>query len=572
MVLTFTLPWGNVGAQNTSRKHHKKHKKEQGLSEKQKLEESDLFSRAISLKETGKLRAADSLLQLALQINPLDAAANYEKARLMAATGNKKQALLLSKKAMDTDTTNVWYKVLFARLSKANGNYTDYVKTYEKLVKLQPENEDFVQEMAMAYTFTGDYANAVKAYVDLENLVGVQPFLSQKIAALYLRLDEKDKALAEYEKLIKSQPDETRPYALLAAFAAKNGFPKKAEEAYHKIIELNPKDPYVHISLADFYRKAGKLELSFEELKQGFANAQLDVQTKINLLINYYSGKLTDEQRGQALELAKIIIKTHPNEQLSKSFYASMLYENKKYAEARKLLRKLVVEAPNNYPSWEQLLFCDLYLEDYQNIIKDADTSIDVFPSRPIPYLLGGIGNFQLKNYAAAKTQLEKGKNLVTGNQALLEQFYSTLGDTYHELKMKKAAYKAYDEVLKLNPENTVVLNNYAYYLALDKQQLDKAAQMAKKAVAADPYNQNNLDTYAWVLYNQKKYEQALSWEEKAINNGGKSSGVVVEHYGDILYRMGKKKEAIQQWQKAKKLKDHSDLLNKKLKYGKIFE
>ncbi len=572
MILAFTLSLSSANAQNTSRKHHKKHKKEQVLSEKQKLEEADLFTRAVSFKETGKLRSADSLFQRALKIDPGDAAANYEEAQLMAVAGKKKQALLLSKKAMDNDTTNVWYKVLFARLSKANGNYTDYVKTYEKLVKIQPQNEDFVQEMAMAYTFTGDYADAVKAYVDLENLVGVQSFLSQKIAALYLRLDEKGKALAEYEKLIKSQPDETRPYALLAAFATKNGYPEKAEEAYHKIIELNPQDPYVHISLADFYRKEGKPELSFEELKQGFANANLDVQTKINLLINYYSGKLTDEQRSQALELAKIIIKTHPNEQLSRSFYASMLYENKKYAEARKLLRKVVVESHDNYQPWEQLLFCDLYLEDYQNLIKDADTCIDVFPLRPISYLLGGIGNFQLKDYTVAKTQLEKGKNLVTNNSALLEQFYSTLGDTYHELKMKKAAYKAYDEVLRLNPENTVVLNNYAYYLALDKQQLDKAAQMAKKAVEADPYNQNNLDTYAWVLYEQKKYELALSWEKKAINNGGDSSGVVIEHYGDILYRLGKKKEAMEQWQKAKKLKDHSDQLDKKLKYGKIFE
>jgi len=542
------------------------------LSEKQKREESDIFTRAISLKETGQLQQADSLLKRALQLNPDDAAANYEEARLLAAVDSQKQALLLAKNAMQIDSSNIWYRVLFAQLSKANGNYQDYVSNYKKLVALQPQNEDFVQELAMAYTFIGNYAEAVKAYLDLENLVGIQESLSQKIAALYLRLGEKDKALNEYTKLVKEQPDDERAYAILAAFASKNGFSQIAEEAYYKIIELNPNDPYVHISLADFYRKAGKMELSFEELKHGFTNPKLDAKTKINLLLNYYSGNLSEKEREQALQLAKIIVETHPHEQITKSFYASMLFENKLYKEARLLLRKLVVAYPDKYSGREQLLFCDLYLEDYQNLVKDADKSLDLFPDQPVPYLLGGVGYFQLKNYTEAKIRLEKGKKLAANNTALLEQFYSTLGDTYYELKMKQEAYTAYDEVLKINPGNAVVLNNYAYYLSLDKVQLDKAAKMAKRAVDTDPYNQNNLDTYAWVLYQQKKYKEALGWEEKALNNGGKSSGVVVEHYGDMLYRLGKKKEALTQWKKAKKLKDHSDLLDKKLKNGKIVE
>jgi tetratricopeptide (TPR) repeat protein len=542
------------------------------LTEKQKREASDLFTRAISLKETGHLQQADSLLKRVLAMNPNDAAANYEEAQLLAASGNEKQALSMAGHSVQLDSTNIWYRVLFAKLSKANGNYQDYVNNYKKLASIQPQNEDFVQELAMAYTFTGDYAQALKAYLKLENLVGVQEFLSQKIAALHLRLGEKEKALNEYKKLVKVHPDEERSYALLAAFASKNDFPQVAEEAYYKIIELNPTDPYVHISLADFYRKAGKKELAFEELKHGFTNPKLDAKTKINLLLNYYSGNLSESERKQALQLAEIIVGAHPHEQAAQSFYASMLFQNKSYKEAREMLRKLVVNYPDQYPGREQLLFCDLYLEDYQNLIKDADECLDRFPKQPVPYLLGGVGYFQLKNYTEARIRLEKGKQLTANNSALLEQFYSTLGDTYYELKMKDEAYHAYEEVLQINPGNTVVLNNYAYYLSLDKKQLDKAARMAKKAVDADPYNQNNLDTYAWVLYQQKKYEEALSWAEKALNNGGKSSGVVVEHYGDMLYRLGKKKEAMLQWKKASKLKDHSDLLDKKIKNGKIIE
>ena len=556
------------------KKHHKNRKKHQQtvLTSQARYKEADLFARAVMYKQTGRIHQADSLLSLALQINPKDAAANYEKARLLSAYGKNEAALALAKKAVEIDSTNKWYQVLYADLSKVNGDYQAYLNTYKKLCKKEPGNVNFENELAFAYYFTGDYQHAVQAYRKVEMLVGITPQLTRQIADLYLRLDKKDSALMQYEQLVKFNPENTRSYAMLAEFASKNELPKTAEWAYRQIIRLNPQDPYVHISLADFYRKNGKPAKAFEELKEGFANPKLDVKTKVNLLIAYYSGHLNDEKRAQALVLASVIKKAHPGDSLAETFYASMLYQNKKYKEARPLFRKLLSSDSANYALWEQLLFCDLYLNDSSQLVADAPQAIKNFPQKPIPYLLGGIAEFQLKHYQKAKAYLEKGKDLAAGNANLLENFYSTLGDTYHALKENQKAYAAYEQVLHLNSENTIVLNNYAYYLALDGVQLDKAAAMAKKAVDLDPYNQNNLDTYAWVLYKQKKYNQALKWEQKALDNGGKTSGVVVEHYGDILYRLGKHQEALAQWKKALKLKDHSKLLKKKVKTGKLYE
>ena len=99
-----------------------------------------------------------------------------------------------------------------------------------------------------------------------------------------------------------------------------------------------------------------------------------------------------------------------------------------------------------------------------------------------------------------------------------------------------------------------------------------QAEKMAKLAVELDPYNQNNLDTYAWVLYKLNKYDKALEWIEKAYNNGGKESGVVLEHYGDILYQLGSKDKALDFWKQALEKEDYSDLLNKKVDDQKLYE
>ncbi len=556
----------------SSMQHLHKNKTNNVLTQKQKYKEADLFARAITLKETGHLKMADSLLQKALTINPNDPAANYELAAMTISTGNVKKAMQYAAKAIKLDSTNKWYRVLYGNIAKMDGNYKAYVNSFKKLVEKYPENEQFVQELANAYNFTGDYKDAVKMYIKLQGLIGRQERLSQKIANLYVRLGEKSKALNEYEKLIQYNPDNPRSYALLAEFATKNNFPEKAELAYKKIIALNPKDPYVHISMADFYRKQKEKKKAFEELVKGFSNPLLDVKTEINLLAAYYSGNLNDEQTKQALELATVMKKVHPNNKLAEAFYASMLYQNKKYEQARPLLQKAISNNPDNYALWEQLLFTDLGLQKYSILLSDADSVIKKFSYKPIPYMMAGIATFQNKKYKESVKYLLKGKNLVAGNNSLLEQFYSSLGDAYHELKMKNKAYNAYDYALKLNPDNAIVLNNYAYYLAEDGTNLNKAEKMAAKAVKIDPYNQNNLDTYAWVLFKLKKYQQALNWEEKALNNGGKDSGVVVEHYGDILFKLGEKKKAFTEWKKALKLKDHSKNLLKKIKTGKLIE
>jgi tetratricopeptide (TPR) repeat protein len=542
------------------------------LTEKQRYNESDLFVKAVEQRELGNLQNALELIDKALVINPEDPAALYEKARLLLALGRTDEAMQAAKSATNYNTSNKWYKALYANIAKANGNYPEYVRAYEQLVNENPNDLNFLNELAYAYYFTGKYQKAIQVYDKIEEQVGINESLTTQKVQLYDNIGKKDEAVAEYEKLIKLFPDESRYYALLAEYCSKNQMNDKAIWAYNQIVKINPEDPYVHISLADFYKKEGNDQKAFEELKTGLANPKLDLKTKVNLLITFYSGQLTDEQRKQALELSDILRNTHPNDPLSETFYASMLYENNEYGKSRELLKEIIKENSSNYGLWEQMLFCSLYLEDYPTLVKDSEDAVDLFPTYPLPYFFAGIANFQLKDYVKAKAFLESGKEFVVNNNALLEQFYSSLGDTYNELENYEASYAAYDKALSLNPENSIVLNNYAYYLSLRSINLDKAAKLAKKAVELDPYNENNLDTYSWVLYKQGKYHEALDWIKKAYNNGGDSSGVVLEHYGDIYFKLKKPGEALKYWKQAKTKKDYSEFLDKKIKDEMLYE
>jgi tetratricopeptide (TPR) repeat protein len=194
-----------------------------------------------------------------------------------------------------------------------------------------------------------------------------------------------------------------------------------------------------------------------------------------------------------------------------------------------------------------------------------ASEAVKLFPNQSFIYFFKGFGAFQLKKYNEAVDALSFGVKLITEKDDTYRDFLTFLGEAYYQTGEKEKAYKTFDKLLKIDSENIMVLNNYAYYLSLDNKNLEKAAQMSKKTIEKEPENSKYLDTYAWIVYKQKKYSEALIYIEKAIVTGENISDVVLEHYGDILYKNKDVNKALIQWKKAKVKGEGSGNLDKKI-------
>ena len=160
----------------------------------------------------------------------------------------------------------------------------------------------------------------------------------------------------------------------------------------------------------------------------------------------------------------------------------------------------------------------------------------------------------------------------MSADKKLTASFDTSIADIYHELGNKEKAYQYYDRVLKNDPENVYVLNNYAYFLSVENKRLDDALKMSATTVEKEPKNVTYLDTYAWVLYKLERYKDAKKWMEKLFSYDKNPQGVNYEHYGDILYKLGDVNKAVQNWKKAKKLGDTSEFIDQKIKDEKIYE
>ena len=475
-------------------------------------------------------------------------------------------------KAVTIDPSNEWYKTLLVQIYQEQKDYRSAEKIIKRMIEDDPNDYEHRQDLALNYIYQGEYKDAIEVYDDIEERIGVNEQISIQKQKLYLLLGKGNDAIEEIRKLTEAFPEEVRFLEMLADMYVPEEKWDEALETYEKILEVDPDNPYINISLSDYYRKKGNEEKSLEYLKAGFSNPALDIDSKVQILLAYYSvNEIYNELKDEAFSLAEILVNTHPDDPKAHSIYADLLYQDNRFEDARESFRKVISLDSSKYLVWEQLLFVESELGDFEAMANESTRAIDLFPQQPLLYLFSGVANFQLENYKLAAEHLETGVNFVVGNDQMKAQFYSYLGDAYNELEDFEKSYKSYDKSLELDPDNSIVLNNYAYYLSLRDQDLEKAEEMAGKAIELDPDNGANQDTYGWVLYKMGRYEEAKEWIGKAVENR-ETSAVVLEHYGDVLYKLGDKKEAVKYWEKAIKKGEGSEFLERKVRDKKLYE
>jgi len=551
-------------------KHGKKHLADEKVAD---VENTAMLLEAKKEALLGNTDKAVEMFTVYTQRYPNDPAGKFELARLLANREKFDAAYDLMKDVVRLEPANKYYQIFYAEVCQLGKREKEAVTVYENLIKKYPGELDYYFQLAALYLMTGEEKKAAQTYDIIEEKAGISEDISLQKQKIYLHLGDIDKAADELKALVAAFPDDSRYLSMLAEFYMANNQQAKALEIYKQVVEKDPGNPYIHMSLADYYRKTGNKDKAYEELKLGFANPNLDVDTKVTILLSFYTvNQIYDQLKEQAFELSRIMIKAHPDNPKAWSIYGDLLSQDKKYAEARDAFLKVISLDSSKYVVWEELLRIELQLSEYQQMFDLGKKAIELFPEQSVLYMFTGIGAMQVKQYEEAVKIFDRGVRMVANNDDLISQFYMYIGDSWHALKNPEESDKAYEKSLKAKDNNPFVLNNYAYYLSLRGRDLEKAEKMAKKAVELDTANASFEDTYGWVLYKLGKTAEAKKWIEKALDDKDGPSSDVLEHYGDVLYKLGEKDKALQYWIKAKAKGEGSELLNKKISEKKLVE
>lgn len=544
------------------------------LSEAEQRKFDYFFFEGLNLKTAGKFDAAFDAFNHCMAIDSTASPVLYELSSFYVQMNRPEKAVEMLQRAVANSTDNFTYRMALATISRNLGMYGEAAEEYEKLVKAFPGKPELNYYLAEALTQEGETGKAIDAYNALESSIGMNEALSMQKYKLYNQLEQSDAAFNEIEKLAIKYPMEARYQIILGDLHLEKNDTIKARAYYQKAHEIDPGNPYNIVSMANYYEATGNKDAAETQIRNALINEKLDVDTKVAILSRYIL-KLQQTKKGtdSANALFQTLLEQHPEDTDLKQMYGSLLIAQGKTDEARFQFQLITEMEPENAAAWQQLLNMSLKAEDIPEVIRICTKCQELFPDAPEYYFYLGIAYYQQEKYQEALNTYYAGINIIpTDNPRLKSDFYGQIGDIYYQMKQMDQTYKAYDEALKYNDNNIVVLNNYAYFLSLDKKDLKKAERMSAQCIKLEPDNATYLDTYAWIFFVQGNYTLAKIYIESALEKDTTKSSELVDHYGDILYMIGDKDKAIEQWKKAREMGKESEILDRKIIEGKYIE
>lgn len=542
------------------------------LSQKDSNLVKDLFFDGLREKLVMNYPEALASFSKVLEVDPANDAAMFELGSIKFADNKLDEAEYLIRNAVTVKPENEWYWVLLADIYKKSNKIDKLVPVLAELSRIAPENEAYLYDKANALLLLKKVDEAIIAYDEVEKRFGPSDELSSARQRIMLQQGKSAKLEEELRKQIAANPQEIRNYIFLNEVLTKAGQREKAVQVLNKAKEIAPDNAMIRLALADQFKALKQFDNTFIELKAAFNDPNLIIDEKVRIVLSFFPMFADMKARANANELTSIMVRVHPGEAKAFAVHGDVLFQERKLAEAKEAYTKALKINDQVYQIWEQLLRIEISLNQFQDLVKDGQTALSIFPNQAVLYLYTGIGFAQTGQHEKAITYLNNTLDLETENKEILMQVYSMLGDSYNALKKFRESDQSYIKALEIDPRNSYVLNNYAYYLSLRGENLEEAEKMSRRSIELDPGNSSSEDTYAWILFRLKKYQEAKVWIEKALANGSGSNATQTEHYGDILYFLGEKDKAIEQWQKAKSLGSKSNTLDKKLNEKKYVE
>jgi len=513
------------------------------------------FLEAICQQEKGCHDAAFDLLTHCVQIDSTRSEAYYYLARYYDFLKNKDKALAYSEKAAQLEPDNVTYLETLANTYIGRRQYDKAIDAMEHIFSKNSEREDVLSLLVQLYEQQQDYEGAIRTLTRLETMEGKSERLSMAKSELYTRKGDKKAAISEMKQLADQYPNDQNYRCLYGTTLYLNGQQKKAVAIYNDILKIEPDNRSAQMALLSHYNEIGDSVQARQWLDRMLMNKNATTQDRV-LLLRQVIGE-SERNGGDSTQVLRLFhrVLNLPQADADLAIFCATYMNLKKMPNdsISPILERALALEPANAAARLQLVSYAWQAEDRDRVIALCQDARQYNPDEMAFYYYQGIAYFQKDQLDQALNAFQNGIGVITAQSdpAIVSDFYAVMGDILHQKGQAREAFVAYDSCLVWKEDNIGCLNNYAYYLSELGEQLDKAEQMSYRTIKAEPKNSTYLDTYAWILFMQKRYSEAKIYIDQTLQYDTDTSAVLLEHAGDIYYQAGDAAQALEYWRQA---------------------
>lgn len=536
------------------------------------------FIEAMRQQSMGNYASAFELLSHAKDIDGNKPEVYYYLAMYLAQMEKDSLALTSLEEAVSLAPKNETYQERLAQFYIGNGKYDKATEAYTRLCDEHSYRTDAMKILLQLYQQEKNYTKMLEVINRIEQVDGESEDLTLSKVRVYELMNKPENAHKALKELADNHPYDINYQIMLGNWLLQNNKTDEAYEIFTKALKEEANNPYAQSSLYDYYKQHGDSAKAADMMEKILVSTEQSIENKLQFVREAI--KENEQHGGDSIKMLSLfnrMIAASPEETDIRELEVAYM-KMKKFPTAAidSTLTSLLNIAPDNASARFQLLQNKWSSDDWDSIIALSEPGTQYNPEEMVFYYFTGLAYYQKGEDDKALTFFQKGVAEINDKSSsdIVSDFYSIMGDILFKKGKAMEAFAAYDSCLQWKPDNISCLNNYAYYLSLNNQNLKKAEEMSVKTIQAEPTSATYLDTYAWILFLEGRYEEAKMYIDQAISNDStdESSADVYEHAGDIHAMAGDIDKALEYWKQAQKRGGESKILARKIKQRKYIK
>lgn len=483
----------------------------------------------------------------------------------------------MMKTHFDRHPEDYYSAIFYGMVNNELGNNAEALRVWRELDRRNPSKPDVALRFAQALQQSRDSANIRQSVEVLDRIQRAQGkslgLYSNKISAL-MALNDTAATLAQVDSLLDSSKGNATNMVYAGDVMMALGRPDSAIALYDRACADDPTNGLPYYKRAQYYRERGDSAAFDREVVQAVKQDGLDIDVKAEIMRTYVVQLIQDTiQRPRIVSLFDTLLLQHPHEARIHDLYASYLVAVDEFAAAAEQQEYVLDDDPSQQQRWLSTISLYSRADNNAKALATAERALRYLPDDPMVLLYAGNSLSMLDRTEEAIPYLRKSlSNVSDDDPELKSAVLATIGDNLYKLNEVDSALAYYDRALEVNPDNLLALNNCAYFMAEQERDLDKAERMSAICVRQQPDNDTAIDTFAWILFKQRRYAEAKEQIDRALAiEGDTPQADVLHHAGDIYYMNGDHKGAVELWQKALDLDPSDKLLQKKVRHKTHF-
>lgn len=396
------------------------------------------FFNALAQKAIGNCDRAIPLLERCAEMEPQNAAVQFELSKNYFASDSYDMALQYVTKAIELRGQDEWLLEMQYDIYEKQKNYEQALNTMRKLAAMNINYNEFLP--ALLYR-TERYQEAYDVITQLDQTTGEdyrRTQLKKMLSSKLQQLARAESSITSLEQAIQNDQKDIQSYVNLIYLYSKEDNQAQIERVASLLLKNVPDSYQAHLALYKVYVDRKDWKAAYNSLKEILKSAEIQNNIKVKALTDFIGEVNHNEQAQDYINQAINCAATYIEDPNAFRAMGDYYLNNGDLNQAAALYKKGLQIDESDFELLKAAVLLDLDRKDFKSAATIAEKASAFYPAQPLFYLFNGVALNALNKPDQAIGTLEMGQAFLIDEKQVERDLLMELSRSYELLDDQK--------------------------------------------------------------------------------------------------------------------------------------